>query len=62
MEGFIDVLDLLSFLVEVSTRPSASGSTHPFTDDLNTIVGRGKEFSLTNVTELIGIHSLHSST
>jgi predicted transcriptional regulator len=56
--GFIDILDILAFLVKVSAKmmhDTEAGDSHSLsTDDMKMLSRRSKEFKLTQVGDLIG--------
>jgi len=56
-EGLVDILDVLSFLVQVTTEPLLSRvtplSTHLRTDDLGMLVERSGRFNAANVVERV---------
>jgi len=57
--GFIDVLDLVAYLILVTHRPESSGTSYVSgnitTDDLDMLYKRGADFNLTQLNELIGM-------
>jgi predicted transcriptional regulator len=62
--GFVDVLDLLAFLVNISTKIMTTldygESKFITTDSLSMITRRNKEFKLTSIRDVIGMYQYHT--